>query len=136
MERSKTNGDQMNKLPTEYPFTDFFQFYLRRLRVFFILIAANLALVSFGFLIVKAPSLVLWLGLALVGILILFRIGGVRLTVISLVVANVFLGIGFLIVNAPSLILWLVVALIPILAPIRANRLDRILVSFLFGPTG
>jgi len=106
------------------------------LKVFFILIAANLALISFGFLIARAPSLVIWLGIALVGILILFRFGGIRLTIISLVVANVFLGIVFLMVNAPLLLIWLAVSVVPLGLLIMANRLDRSVVSLLFGPTG
>jgi len=106
------------------------------LKIFFLVVAANLALICFGFLLIRAPSLVIWLGIAVVGILVLFRIGGTRLTVISLVVANVFLGIGFLWVNAPSLLLWLAISLVPLVLPFMANRLDRSLVSLLFGPTG
>jgi hypothetical protein len=135
MKQSEKNSNRMNSLPTEYPFQGLLRLYLGRLKVFIALVAANLVLISFGFLMVKAPALVVWLGIALVAVLVLSRIGGIRLTMIVLVVANFLLGIGYLMAIAPSLLLWLAASVIPFVLLIKVSRLDRGLVSFLFGPT-
>jgi hypothetical protein len=136
MKKSEKTWNLVSNLPTEYPFEGLFRSYLGRLKIFSAIIAANLVLMSFGFLIVKAPSLVVWLAITLASVLVVLKIGGVRLTIVVLVLANLFLGIGFLALNAPSLILWLGIALIPLLVAIVSNRLNQVLVSFLFEAIG